>query len=662
MMKAGWLIGGALVVFGLGVVRVAAQSRKAVPADPQQAGVGRQFGTLTGKDLNGKAFSVPVPGAKATVIALTSTTCPLCLKYGPTLANLEDQFAAKGVRFVFVNPSEIEPESDLHAQIGKLKLDGPYLHDIDHAWVRSLDAKTTTEVFVLDASGTLRYRGAADDQYSIGATLRAPRNRFLADALNAVLVGKAPKVTATEAPGCLLNDTLVQMEAAPTYHGRIEHLIQKSCLPCHREGGVAPFALDSYQAVKSRAKMLQYVVDEGIMPPWFAAKGSGPWRNDNSLSDADKQALAAWIEGGTPKGDPAEAPKPIKFESGWSIGKPDVTFKLPKPVEVQATGVMDYVNITVPTNFTEDKWVQKIEVLPGNRRAVHHVLVFATEQGQVRQRGFNRTTEAIEELGGFFGAYVPGNSALNYPDGLAKRIPKGAVLRFQMHYTPFGEATEDLTKIGFVFAKQPVVNEVHTASLANLNFSIPPGAESHEVTARLRVPREVKVISFLPHMHVRGKAARYELTKGGETKPLLDVPRYDFNWQLNYIYQTPLTLDQGDILTYRAWYDNSDKNPANPDPSRRVGWGLQTYDDMHLGYVEYIVPGEKPGEGSSILRRRGLNVGSNVEQIFARLDRDKDGFVTQREAAFLWENVKEADENGDGKLSLEEVRSFYGLP
>lgn len=658
-MKAGWLIGGALVVFGLGVVRVAAQSRTAVPAEPTQAGIGRQVGTLTGKGLNGKAFSVPVPGAKATVIALTSTTCPLCLKYGPTLASLEDQYAEKGVRFVFVNPSEIEPESDLRAQIGKLKLDGPYLHDTDHDWVRSLNAKTTTEVFVLDASGTLRYRGAVDDQYSIGATLRAPRNRFLADALNAVLAGKVPKVAATEAPGCLLNDTLAQMDATPTYHGRIEHLIQKSCLPCHREGGVAPFALDSYQAVKSRAKMLQYVVDEGIMPPWFAAKGSGPWRNDNSLSNSDKQALAAWIEGGTPKGDPAEAPKPIKFEAGWSIGKPDITFKLPKPVEVQATGVMEYVNITVPTNFTEDKWVQKIEVLPGNRRVVHHVLVFATEQGQVRQRGFNRTTEAIEELGGFFGAYVPGNSALNYPDGLAKRIPKGAVLRFQMHYTPVGEATTDQTQIGLVFAKEPPKSEVHTASLANLMFGIPPGASNHEVVANLTAPMDVQVLSFLPHMHVRGKAARYELTRDGKTQVLLDVPKYDFNWQLNYTLKTPLEVKKGDQMTFRAWYDNSENNPANPDPKRFVRWGSQTFDEMHLGYVEYIVPGEKPGENYSTLRPVGGGQ-QFIRQTFTRLDRNKDGFVTEEEAGPVWERIQSGDLNGDGKITLEEALKAFG--
>lgn len=658
-MKGLALVLGLVGLGAIGLTQYGDPSRTAVVVDPKSAGVGRVASGLTATDIQGKTVSAPVKGAKATVILLTSTTCPLCLKYGPTLAGLERTYDSKGVSFIYVNPSDIETVQEIRAQVKKLGLKGPMIHDKNQAWTDRLDSVTTTEAYLLDSKGRLVYRGAVDDQYSIGATLPKPRNTYLADAISAVLAGRTPKVQATKAPGCVLAEVFASNQKVPTFHEKVQPIIQNRCLSCHREGGAAPFSLATYDEVRSHAKMMQFVVEEGIMPPWFAAKGTGPWRSDMSLSDSEKAALKDWISGGMPKGDARKAPTPPQFADSWTIGRPDAVFQFPQAVKVRESGVMPYININVPTNFTEDKWVEKIEVLPGDRRAVHHVLVFLKTPSEA---GSGRNTDLTDELSGFFGAYVPGNSSLAYQPGMAKRIPKGSVLRFQMHYTPFGEATEDVTKIGLVFAKQPPVNEVHTASLANLTFSIPPGADSHEVMARLRIPREVKVLSFLPHMHVRGKAARYELTKNGATKTLLDVPRYDFNWQLNYVYQTPLTLDQGDILTYRAWYDNSDKNPANPDPTRRVGWGLQTFDEMHLGYVEYIVPGEKPGEGSSILRRRGLNVGTNIEQIFARLDRDKDGFVTQREASFLWENVKEADENGDGKLSLAEVRSFYGLP
>lgn len=631
-------------------------SRVATPTSAVSAGIGHSFAGLTAKAITGSTVALPVTGAKATVIALTSTTCPLCQKFGPTLAGIENAYLAKGVKFVFVNPSELESTDDMKSQVKRLGLDGSYVRDKSLAWVKKLGAKTTTETFLLDASGKLCYRGAIDDQYSLGATLPKARHHYLNDALDAVLAGKTPKVQATSAPGCVLAESSTTCEGIPTFHGRIQHIIQANCMSCHHDGGPAPFSLDGYPAVKGRAKMLQYVTKQGIMPPWFAAKGAGPWRNDMTLSDSDKAALDSWIAGGMPKGDPKEAPAPVKYVTGWTIGQPDATFQLPQPISIPASGVMPYQNVVVPTGFTEDKWVEKIEVVPGDRRAVHHVLVFVTYPGGGVQAGQD------EGLSGFFGIYVPGNSALTYAPGLAKRLPKGSVLRFQIHYTPYGTATKDQTKIGFVYAKQPPKSEVHSASLVNLRFAIPPGADNYPVEAHLRVPADVQVLSFLPHMHVRGKSARYELTSGGKTKTLLDVPHYDFNWQLNYVLKTPLDLKAGDSVSFMAHYDNSDKNPANPDPTKTVRWGQQTFEEMHLGYLEYIVPGEKPGEGTTAAKFRP-NLGltsAEVEAVFRRFDRNGDGFLTKDEAPLVWDRIKEADTNGDGKVSLAEAKAFLG--
>jgi thiol-disulfide isomerase/thioredoxin len=666
-MKTTILFFAAVSTLGTGLLISAPHSREAKPEPSNQTNVGQTIKALSAVSLAGDSVKVPFPAAKATVIALSSVTCPLCQKYEPTLATLEDNYAKKGIKFVFVNPSSVESAGEMTQLVKRLKLDGPYIHDPKGRWTKALGAKTTTETFVLDESGKLVYRGAIDDQYAIGAALPKPKNRYLADALDAVLIGKPVKVKSTSAPGCLLNEEPMEVaESIPTFHGKIQHIVQRSCMPCHREGGIAPFSLDGYDAVKSRAKMLEFVVDEGIMPPWFAKQG-GPWRNDISLPEADKAALKAWIAGGTPKGNPKDAPTPVVYASGWNIGKPDAEFKLPEPVKIKESGVMSYVNINVPTNFTEDKWVEKIEVVPGDRRAVHHVLVFVRSQetANLSRREQIVDSDARDELSGFFGIYVPGNSTLTYPKGLAKRIPKGAVLRFQLHYTPYGQASTDQTKIGFVFAKEPPKSEVHTASVANLRFAIPPRADNHKVEAQVRVPTDIQLLSFLPHMHVRAKAARYELEVSGKTTPLLDVPRYDFNWQLNYVLKAPLNVKAGDTVHYDAWYDNSENNPANPDPTKTVRWGSQTFDEMHLGYIEYIIPGEKPGEGGQGLRRRpgggaGGTGGPGVAATFRRLDRNSDGFVTEEEAGVLWNRIKDADANGDGKLTLEEATKFFG--
>lgn len=638
---------------------------------PAAAGIGRTVRLAPRADLAGTPVALPVPRAAYTVVALTGTTCPVSQKLGPTLAALEKAYAAKGVRFVYVNPSPVESAADMDAMRRRLGWRGAVVRDPDQRWAKALGARTTTDTYVLDAHGKIVYRGAVDDQYAVGASLPAPRNRFLASALDALLAGRSPKVCATTAPGCLLPTPEAAAAPVPTYHGRIQHVVQKHCVPCHRKDGVAPFALDSYGAVKARAAMLRQVVDNGTMPPWFAAKGTGPWRDDPTIADADKEALAAWAEGGMPKGDPKQAPAPLVFESSWRIGKPDAVFQIPEPIAVKATGTMPYQNVDVPTGFTEDKWIQKIEVVPGDRRVVHHVLVFIQKPGSGGLFG-----GSFEELRGFFGAYAPGNGVLAYPDGLAKRIPKGAHLRFQIHYTPNGVATTDQSKIGLVFSKVPVTQEVHTTSLANLTFAIPPGADNHEVEARLRVPRDATILSYFPHSHVRGKAARYEIVRRGSEKPelLLDVPRYDFNWQLGYVYEKPLDVKAGDQLVYRAWYDNSDKNPSNPDPKKTVRWGDQTFDEMHLGYFEYLLPGETPGAGTGGLlsgggfglglgtgaRRPSTGAGMTPERLFGLLDRDRDGAVGKDEAGALWDRIAVADTDGDGKISLEEAKALLG--
>ncbi len=476
------------------------------------------------------------------------------------------------------------------------------VQDKDGAITAALGAKATTETFLIDMAQTVVYRGAINDQYGLGYQLDAPRHPYLREALEAVLKGNAPLVAATTAPGCALD---APKEGAPaksvavTYHNQIERILNQNCVECHRADGLGPFSLQSYADVTEHAAMIKKQVTRGVMPPWFAsAPESGhlsPWSNDRSLSDRDKADLLAWFDSGRPQGDPADAPLPRQFPKGWAIGEPDVVLQVPQAVAIKAEGTMPYVNVTVPTNLTEDKWVSAYEIVPTDRSVVHHVVVRIIPPG-------GQMSKADRE--GLWAAYVPGNSSRILPEGFAKKLPAGSELHFQIHYTPNGKATQDQVKIGMKFATTPPKYVVHVTSVGNPRINIPPFEANHVETATRPVPIDMMVTAFMPHMHTRGKSFKYELsTPDGKTETLLDVPRYDFNWQLQYRLSKPMFIPRGSTVKITAVYDNSAENHANPDPSKTVRWGEQTTDEMMLGYVEFFLPNTENKDGLQLMRR-----------------------------------------------------------
>ena len=569
-------------------------------------GVGQMVPDLSFKDHRGTSHKLSsFSKRRAVVIAMTSTSCPLSKQYLPTLSKLAAAYSQRGITWVLVNPITTDKPADIKTAAATVEGNALYVQDSDGALAKAVGALTTTDVVVLDAARTVIFHGAIDDQYGLGYALDAPKHSYLAAAVDAFLANKQPGVAATDAPGCTLG--LLEPGSATvtaTYHNRISRIVQANCIECHRDDGVAPFALTTYADVKSHAAMIKQVVEAGTMPPWFAksqnsandqpSKYPSLWANDRSLSVAEQKDLCDWASGTKPEGDKRDAPRPVSFPDGWLIGKPDAVFEFPQPVQIKATGKMPYENVVIQTNLDEDKWVQAIEVRPGNRSVVHHMVVFLLAADKKRATA---SEEAADERFGFWAMYVPGNSTFVYPDGFAKGLPKGANLRCQVHYTTTGTATTDRSRIGVIYAKRPPKEEVRVVGLCNPRMSIPPGAENHREEASIRLPYDIQVLSYLPHMHLRGKACRYRLaTAKGETRILLDVPRYDFNWQLLYRYSEPLTLSRGDTIKFSAWYDNSASNPANPDPTQTVRWGKQTDDEMHLGYVEYFIPGVRVGE------------------------------------------------------------------
>lgn len=557
---------------------------------PAEAGVGRQVPDIYFTDVNGKAGKLSdFKDRKGVVVAFNSTSCPISKKYAPVLARLEKTYRDKGIEFVFVNPIASDSVDDMKS----IGLVGAYVHDNATEFASKMGADVTTDAFLLDSARTVVYRGAIDDQYGRGYSHDEPKRTYLATAIDDLLAGKQPVIAATEASGCALNLQKASANTSLTYHRDISRVVQMHCIECHRKNGAAPFSLETYKDVVSHAGEIKRVVDKGIMPPWFAAppkEGPTLWVNDCSLTKHEKEELLSWLNGDKAEGEKADAPLPRKFDAGWQIGKPDLIVRPAKPFKVKAEGTMPYQNVVVDTKLNEDKWVQALEVRPSAKQVVHHVLVFVIEPRNGKGGGFLDDLTQNEGLT-YYAIYVPGKSAFIYPDGFGKRLPKGAKVHFQIHYTPNGTATEDTTELGLVYAKEKPKYEVRVLPLVNPTFAIPPGADNHEVHAAQRLPFNVKILGFLPHMHVRGKAFRYEVIEpDGKQEVLLDVPRYDFNWQLLYSYTEPRGVPRGSRLKATGWFDNSAKNPANPDPTKTVRWGLQTFDEMMLGYVEFYIP------------------------------------------------------------------------
>ncbi|MFM8421197.1 MAG: redoxin family protein [Verrucomicrobiota bacterium] len=569
-----------------------------VPVPARELGVGRWLRAGSWKALDGRRVDLDArPAGKGRVIVATSSSCPLSRKYAPVLGRLSSEWAGRGFEFVHVAAVDSDPEADVRKMASDAGWKSPTLRDATGALARTLGLRTTTEAIVTDAAGTVVYRGAVDDQHGLGYSRAEAREHPLTRALESVERGERPVLAATTAPGCDLDGggpIPVAMGSEVTFHNRVSRILQTHCVECHHAGGPGPFELETYASVSGHARMMAKQVEKGIMPPWFAApdKDSShtPWINDRSLPEADRRDLLAWLSGPRPEGNPKDAPLPLRHPGEWLIGTPDAVYALPKSFSIPAEGVMPYQKATVETALSEDKWVTAVEIRPTAKAAVHHVLVFARPPGQ---RGRGSGDDSGDGTIGFFAAYVPGNTFQIYPEGFAKPLPAGTRLRFQIHYTPYGTATNDQMQIAFKFAPKAPRHRIHVVGIANPMLRIPAGAPNHPESASLPVPREARVLALMPHMHVRGKAFRFEwINPDGVSKTLLDVPRYDFNWQLSYRMARPLEIPSGSRLRATAWYDNSANNPANPDPSREVRWGEQTYEEMMLGYVEYYFPDE----------------------------------------------------------------------
>ena len=400
----------------------------------------------------------------------------------------------------------------------------------------------------------------------------------------------------------------------PTFSKDVAPIIFKNCAGCHRPGEIAPMSLLTYEDARPWAKAIRDEVSARNMPPWHTDAPAGTFHDERILSDGDRATLVAWANGGAPRGDAKDLPAAPAFVDGWSAGKPDVVLEMPEAFKIPADGIIEYQWFYLPTNFTEPKWIKSIEVRPGSRTVVHHVLVyyrakpdrtnspvllpnkatsvFPERTGIVRQRP--RRSDLRDMPPRIIATYAPGTNPQVAPEGAAFRLEPGGIFELQMHYTTDGEETSDRTRLGLVFAKEPEPREVRAGQFVNAVFTLPAGAADVAVTTDVEFAQEATVWGLFPHTHLRGKKWFYELVlPSGEKKTILSVPRYDFNWQTYYVFKEPLQVPKGAKIVSTAWYDNSAANKSNPDPKIDVKWGDQTWEEMQYTGVLFS-PAAKP--------------------------------------------------------------------
>ena len=553
-------------------------------ADGPGDSVGKMVSNFSLKDTTGKRVALAdFKDRKAIVVFFLGTQCPINNAYMPRLAELHKQFSPKGVQFLAVNANHQDSPKDIAEHARKFAIPFPVLRDERNTVADRFGARRTPEAFVLDGARKIRYQGRIDDQFGINYQRPNPTRHDLALALKEVLAGRQVSQLATPVAGCLIGRApKAREDATVTYSKHIAPILQRKCQECHRPGQIGPMSLLSYNDVSAWSETIREVLEDRRMPPWYADSRHGKFSNDRSLPEADRKTILAWIDQGCPRGDPQDLPPPRTFPDGWTIGTPDAIFEMPVAYHVPAKAPprgVPYQYFEVQTNFSEDRWVERAESKAGASEVVHHIIIFIVPPGQK----FNRANPNVPTLSGT----APGDMPLMLPPGMAKLLPKGATLVFQMHYTPNGKAQKDRSRVGLIFARKPPKQYVITVPIFNFLFRIPPGADNFQVKSSFTFPRDGYIVGFMPHMHLRGKDFLYRARyPDGKTEILLSVPRYNFNWQSVYRPATPLRMPKGTHIECVAHFDNSAGNANNPDPTRAVSWGDQTWQEMMIGWLD----------------------------------------------------------------------------
>ncbi len=574
----------------IGTTVVALMFSQATSSADNVAAIGEQVAPISFTDIHYLPRTLADFGEKrAYVVVFTTLDCPVVKRYLPRLKELEEQYRDRGVQFLALNVGADDPLVEVAAQGLNVDLAFPVGRDFDGRFAESVGATRTPEVVVLDGQQRLRYRGRIDSQVRLAGVAPQTGREDLKEAIEDVVAGREVRVAETPVDGCLIEyDALrtlpASVPAEVTFHEHVAPLLQKHCQECHRPGTVAPFSLISHRDAAAHAETIAEVVRQERMPPVFASRKHGEFVNRLGMTADDRALIRAWVARGAIEGDAAKAPPPREFpERKWKIGEPDLVIEMAAENKVPASGYVSYQYAFLPAVFPEDTWVQSIEILPGNKQAVHHCnMVYVTAGG-----GINTTQN-------FITGYVPGGDPMVLGNGLGYKIPAHSILVLQLHYVTTGEETTDRTSVGLVFAKEKIQKQLRHFQCTAHRFQIPPGAPHYPLTATRTFPCDATGIGMFCHMHLRGKDMTFRaIAPDDRREVLLSVPNYDFNWQMSYRWpEGKIRFAKGTKVEVTAHYDNSVFNPFNPDAMATVVEGDQTFNEMMYGFLFYTDDGE----------------------------------------------------------------------
>lgn len=559
--------------------------------------------------------------AELVVLYVFQDDCPIVRHNAGTLKELVREFEPRGVRFLGLDPAPQDDRASVAAEAAELGLELPILLDDTQCVAEMLALTRTAEALVITTKDwNLRWRGPLDDRVDYGAQKPAATQHYLRDALQALLAGETP-VAGPPAKGCALTYVQPRDEHEVEYARDVVPILTRSCVPCHRAGGIGPWAMNGHKRVSGFSEMVREVLLTRRMSPWQVDPEVGDFRGDFALTPAEVRTLVHWVERGAPRGEGedllARAAEPMPE---WPLGPPDVIVEMPEQ-KIPATGLIPYRKYTVQLDNESEVWVRAVDLRPSNPAVLHHGFAFIRgqqeaevlrdhlarlappqQQRMIEWLAANGGTpenppavalkhfekRAFQGIRTFFSKYTPGEGIEEFPAGTGKLLPPMATLSFQMHYTSNGVATSDRPRLGLYFSAEPPERELKVSTAVDLTFVIPPGERHLPVRAERHFEHAFKLYAVSPHMHYRGRSMRYTAVFPDGTRELIfSLPEYQFDWQTNYQLREPRLFPAGTTLVCEGVFDNSRTNEFNPDPSATLKFGPRTEDEMFVGYAIY---------------------------------------------------------------------------
>ena len=660
------LIAGAVFTsaMGLGVLGLKGHVVSQASAGDAQAVVSLKVDNFRLTDQNLESHELDrLADANAIVLLTQQNGCPVSRNTGSSMKALVAAYAGKGVEFMMLNSNPQDTREEIAAEAKAYGYDVPILMDTTQLVGEQLNVTRTAEAIVIDPK-TMKvvYRGPIDDRVTYERQRAKANHNWAKDALDAFLAGKPIAVSNQKAVGCLINFP-ERNNAAPlqiSYVKQIAPIIQEKCVACHQSGGIGPMPLTSYQRIKSYAPMIREVIRTQRMPPWRADPSVGKFHDDKGLTPEQTRDLVHWIEAGAPRGEEADPIAAITYQAAeWPLGKPDLILDVPA-YDIPASGIVDYQRPFILNPLKDGRWLRASTIKVENRQAVHHILTGYMTAPPEPGAPANESRWGVS-----VGGYAVGAESIAQPEDTGAYMPPGGAIGFQNHYTPFGQAVTERSKIALYFYDKTPTLVMHNSVIANPNISIPPNVESWKQQAYLTFPKDALLFGAFPHAHYRGASSQLWIRyPDGKEKLLLALPHYDFNWQRDYAFQEPIAVPAGSKLIAIYTYDNSKRNPANPDPSRTVPWGDQSFDEMLYTALRYRWVGETSDkmnnydallngdrffgildtnmddklQTTELVGRMGTQMAAN----FALIDTNKDGVLDRPELTVVQEIMRKA--------------------